>query len=160
MGWNVVCIHSGVLLNNRPLRDGASRINSRALTRNLSLFFSENLLIIYTSRVQSVSRISRKHVVKHNFHCFPLRIIFRTFFLLFSGPPLQSLSSFSELLVSFLKSSVEVSACHILTTSFLMAFQWLWDLRPTLSSNVLKEDLHLRINNASWHIPRNGILTI
>lgn len=105
-----MCIHSGVLLNNRPVRDGVNKINREALTRKSSVFFSEKSSIIYMFKEQqSVSGIRYKHVVKYNFHSF-FRVFSRTWlqFLRFFFT-LQNLAGFTELLVSFLKSSGEVS---------------------------------------------------
>lgn len=71
-----MCIHSGVLLNNRPVRDGVNKINKEALTRKSSVFFSEKSSIIYMFKEQqSVSGIRYKHVVKYNFHSFFSRFL-------------------------------------------------------------------------------------
>lgn len=107
-----MCIHSGVLLNNRPVRDGVNKINREALTRKSSVFFSEKSSIIYMFKEQqSVSGIRYKHVVKYNFHSFFSRFLqnLATIPTLFFFFTLQNLAGFTERLVSFLKSSGEVS---------------------------------------------------
>lgn len=107
-----MCIHSGVLLNNRPVRDGVNKINREALTRKSSVFFSEKSSIIYMFKEQqSVSGIRYKHVVKYNFHrfffAFSPELGYNSYgFFVFT---LQNWAGFTELLVSFLKSSGEVS---------------------------------------------------
>lgn len=71
----VVCIHSGVLPNNRPMRDGANKINSEALTRNLSLFFLSEVLnnLHVQGKTKVPQRTRRKRVVKHT--GLPLRVL-------------------------------------------------------------------------------------
>lgn len=112
-----MCIHSGVLLNNRPVRDGVNKINREALTRKSSVFFSEKSSIIYMFKEQqSVSGIRYKHVVKYNFHsffAFSPELGYNSYVFFFT---LQNLAGFTELLVSFLKSSGEV--CFFCSVTF------------------------------------------
>lgn len=123
-----MCIHSGVLLNNRPVRDGVNKINKEALTRKSSVFFSEKSSIIYMFKEQqSVSGIRYKHVVKYNFHSF-FRVFSRTwlqflrFFFVFFYPSEfgRLYRAFSELSysgeVSFFCSVTFQSLCSPLIT--------------------------------------------
>lgn len=130
-----MCIHSGVLLNNRPIRAGVNKINSEALTRNLSLFFSQKSSIICMFKEQqSASRMRRKHVVKHIFHCFPSSPYFGLRYILHIFPALPF--RVWQALVSPLKSTQEVSLCHILTASFSLTLEERLDPNLTAISSA------------------------
>lgn len=124
-----MCIHSGVLLNNRPVRDGVNKINKEALTRKSSVFFSEKSSIIYMFKEQqSVSGIRYKHVVKYNFHSFFSRFLqnlatiptFCFFFVFYPSEFGRLYRAFSELSysgeVSFFCSVTFQSLCSPLIT--------------------------------------------